>query len=61
MLTERALIKCREPGRHSTLDKGHEEGGSAYANAGSSLRSPVDAVSVNSVFTEVEQIILIFV
>src|SRR5574341_122543 len=29
---------CREPGRHSTLDKGHEEGGSAYANAGSSLR-----------------------
>src|SRR5574341_1038753 len=32
---------CREPGRHSTLDKGHEEGGSAYANAGSSLRSPL--------------------
>ena len=31
---------CREPGRLSTLDKGHEEGGSAYANAGSSLRSP---------------------
>src|SRR5574337_1247572 len=31
---------CREPGRHSTLDKGHEEGGSAYANVGSSLRSP---------------------
>src|SRR5574337_906714 len=31
---------CREPGRHSTLDKGHEEGGSAYANAGSSLRCP---------------------
>src|SRR5574341_143230 len=31
---------CREPGRNSTLDKGHEEGGSAYANAGSSLRSP---------------------
>src|SRR5574337_868436 len=31
---------CREPGRHSTLDKGYEEGGSAYANAGSSLRSP---------------------
>src|SRR5574340_690710 len=30
---------CREPGRHSTLDKGHEEGGSAYANAGLSLRS----------------------
>src|SRR5574340_1766108 len=29
----------REPGRPSTLDKGHEEGGSAYANAGSSLRS----------------------
>ena len=27
-------------GRHSTLDKGHEEGGSAYANAGSSLTSP---------------------
>src|SRR5574340_442345 len=35
-----ALIMCREPGRHSTLDKRHEEGGSAYANAGSSLRSP---------------------
>ena len=34
------LILCREPGRHSTLDKGHGEGGSAYANAGSSLRSP---------------------
>ena len=26
--------------RHSTRDKGHEEGGSAYAKAGSSLRSP---------------------
>ena len=26
--------------RHSTCDKGHEEGGSAYAKAGSSLRSP---------------------
>ena len=25
--------------RHSTRDKGHEEGGSAYAKAGSSLRS----------------------
>ena len=31
---------CREPVRHSTRDKGHEEGGSAYAKAGSSLRSP---------------------
>ena len=27
--------------RHSTRDKGHEEGGSAYAKAGSSLRSPL--------------------
>ena len=26
--------------RHSAHDKGHEEGGSAYAKAGSSLRSP---------------------
>ena len=26
--------------RHSTRDKGHEEGGSAYAKVGSSLRSP---------------------
>ena len=26
--------------RHSTLDKGHEEGGSAYAKVGSSLGSP---------------------
>ena len=26
--------------RHSARDKGHEEGGSAYAKAGSSLRSP---------------------
>ena len=26
--------------RHSTHGKGHEEGGSAYAKAGSSLRSP---------------------
>ena len=26
--------------RHSTHDKGHEEGGSTYAKAGSSLRSP---------------------
>ena len=25
-MTEHALIMCREPGRHSTLDKGHEEG-----------------------------------
>src|SRR5574341_946790 len=40
MVTEHALIMCREPGRPSTLEKGHEEGGSAYANAGSSLRSP---------------------
>src|SRR5574337_2213253 len=40
MVAEHALILCREPGRPSTLDKGHEEGGSAYANAGSSLRSP---------------------
>ena len=24
-MTEHALILCREPGRHSTLDKGHEE------------------------------------
>ena len=39
-MTEHALIMCRKPGRHSTLDKGHEEGGSVYANAGSSLRSP---------------------
>src|SRR5574337_588946 len=30
---------CRELGRPSILDKGHEEGGSAYANSGSSLRS----------------------
>ena len=36
-MTEHALILCREPGRHSTLDKGHEEGGSAYANAGSAI------------------------
>ena len=43
-MTEHALIMCREPGRHSTLDKGHEEGGSAYANAGSSLRSPPDVL-----------------
>ena len=33
-------MDCREPVRHSTHDKGHEEGGSAYAKAGSSLRSP---------------------
>ena len=31
---------CWEPVRHSTRDKGHEEGGSAYAKAGLSLRSP---------------------
>ena len=35
-----ALTMCREPVRHSTRDKGHEEGGSAYAKAGSSLMSP---------------------
>ena len=37
-----ALIShsCREPVRHSARDKGHEEGGSAYAKACSSLRSP---------------------
>ena len=28
IVTEHALIMCREPGRHSNLDKGHEEGGS---------------------------------
>jgi len=26
--------------RHSTHDKGHEEGGSTYTKTGSSLRSP---------------------
>ena len=31
---------CREPMRHSTRDKGYEEGGSTYAKVGSSLRSP---------------------
>ena len=36
----RGTRDCREPVRHSTRDKGHEEGGSAYAKAGSSLRSP---------------------
>ena len=34
------LLPCRELVRHSTRDKGHEEGGSAYAKAVSSLRSP---------------------
>ena len=34
------IIFCGEPVRHSAHDKGHEEGGSAYAKAGSSLRSP---------------------
>ena len=34
------LPLCREPVRHFTHDKGHEEWGSAYAKAGSSLRSP---------------------
>ena len=34
------ILVCREPVRHSTRDKGHEEGGSAYAKAGSSLKSP---------------------
>ena len=34
--------------RHSTLDKGHEEGGLAYANAGSSLRSPPGLQNLNS-------------
>ena len=40
ILQARTLEWCREPVRHSTRDKGHEEGGSAYAKAGSSLRSP---------------------
>src|SRR5574341_116901 len=31
---------CQEPMRHSTLDKGHEDGGSASANAGQRLRIP---------------------
>ena len=35
-----SVLDCPEPVRHSTRDKGHEEGGSAYAKAGSSLRSP---------------------
>ena len=34
------MPKCQEPVRLSTHDKGHEEGGSAYSKAGSSLRSP---------------------
>ena len=36
---EKGMANCREPVRHSTRDKGHEEGRSAYAKAGSSLRS----------------------
>ena len=39
-LQELVMDRCREPVRHSTRDKSHEEGGSAYAKAGSSLRSP---------------------
>ena len=38
----RVCHRVKLPGageRHSTRDKGHEEGGSAYAKAGSSLRS----------------------
>src|SRR5574337_799423 len=31
---------CWEPVRNSAHDKGHEEGGSAYAKAGASFRSP---------------------
>ena len=38
--TATSATMCREPVRHSARDKGHEEGGSAYAKAGSSLRSP---------------------
>ena len=37
------VLVCFVPGasvRNSARDKGHEEGGSAYAKAGSSLRSP---------------------
>ena len=34
------LSRVLGAGEHSTRDKGHEEGGSAYAKAGSSLRSP---------------------
>ena len=37
---QKIKFDCWEPVRHSTHDKGHEEGGSAYAKAGSSLRSP---------------------
>ena len=33
-------VNCWEPVRNSAHDKGHEEGGSAHAKAGSSLRSP---------------------
>ena len=36
----RGTRDCREPVRHSTRDKGHEEGGSAYTKAELSLRSP---------------------
>ena len=41
-LSSRAVVFTPLPGageRHSTRDKGHEEGGSAYAKAGSSLGS----------------------
>ena len=31
-MTEHALIMCREPGRHSTLDKGHEDDKSCTAS-----------------------------
>ena len=41
-LDPNSFCPCQEPVRHSTHDKGHEEGGSAYAKAGSSLRSPPD-------------------
>ena len=42
-IREAQTIRYYVPGageRHSTHDKGHEEGGSAYAKVGSSLRSP---------------------
>ena len=39
LLTVLITTNCRELVRHSARDKGHEEGGSAYAKAGSSLRS----------------------
>ena len=58
-LRELVMDRCQEPVRHSTRDKGHEEGGSAYAKAGWSLRSPPGYSRASSIYPKKTRVCLL--